>query len=127
MKKQNKVGRPSKLDKIDLVEVEKLAALGLTDKEIADWFNICRATLSNYKAQNQEFLDTIKKGKIKADANVTRSLYNKALNGDVTAQIFWLSNRRDGWYKNGKPHPGELHTNEIPEIVINVRNNENTE
>lgn len=102
-----KVGRPKKIDKIDLKEVEKLAALGLTDTEIADWFGICRATLNNYKSQNQEFLDTIKKGKIKADANVLRVLYQKALSGDVTAIIFWLSNRREGWYKNGKPYQVE--------------------
>ena len=90
-----KRGRPKKLENIDLAEVEKLAALGLTDEEISSWLNICRATLSNYKKDEKQFLDTIKRGKEKADANVVRSLYKRATEGnDTTAMIFWLKNRR---------------------------------
>lgn len=89
------MGRPKKLAKIDLAEVEKLAALGLTDVEIAEWLGICRATLSTYKKEERGFLDTIKKGKQKADAKVVQSLYKRATeSGDTTAMIFWLKNRR---------------------------------
>ena len=90
-----KRGRPKKLDNIDLAEVEKLAALGLTDEEISSWLGICRKTLHSYKKQEDEFLHTIKRGKEKADANVVRSLYKRATEGnDTTAMIFWLKNRR---------------------------------
>jgi len=97
-----KVGRPKKLKDISLKEVEKLAALGLTDEEIASWLGICRATLSNYKKQEKEFLDTIKRGKLKSDSNVIKSLYQKALDGDTTAMIFWLKNRRPEEWRDKK-------------------------
>ena len=90
-----KRGQPKKLLKIDLEEVGKLAELGLTDQEIADWIGICRKTLSTYKKQEAEFLHTIKQGKIKADSIVVKSLYKRATEGnDTTAMIFWLKNRR---------------------------------
>ena len=117
------MGRPSKKDTINLDQLYKLALLGATDEQIADFFNISRATLSNYKAQDKTFLDTLKKGKIMADAEVAESLRHRALgyshqetkfvvvNGDVqqfevtkhyppdtAAAIFWLKNRqRDRW------------------------------
>ncbi len=90
-----KLGRPKKLDNIDLAEVEKLASLGLTDVEIAGWLGICRKTLSNYKKQEKEFLHTIAGGKLKADLQVVKSLYKRATEGnDTTAMKFWLMNRR---------------------------------
>lgn len=96
----NKGGRPSKLPNIDLEEVGKLAALGLTDDEIAGWLGICRATLSTYKKDNEKFLDAIKKGKLRADMNVVRKLYNKSIDGDTTAMIFWLKNRRKNEWRD---------------------------
>jgi len=92
IKKNN--GRPKKLKDIDFELVEKYASLGLTDIEISDLLGICRATLSNYKVQDTKFLDTLKSGKLKADMKVVNSLYTKATNGDTTAMIFWLKNRR---------------------------------
>ena len=92
---KKKAGQPSKYKTIDLAEVEKLGALGLTDQEIAEWLGICRATLSTYKKNEKEFLDSIKRGKQKADSQVVKSLYKRATeNGDTTAMIFWLKNRR---------------------------------
>jgi orotate phosphoribosyltransferase-like protein len=92
-----KRGRPSKYNKIDLKQVESLASLGLTDEEIAKVLDISRTTLHYYK-KKPKFLNTIKKGKLKADVQITKSLYEKAKSGDTTAMIFWLKNRRpDKW------------------------------
>jgi len=94
---KKKTGRPSKLGKIDLAEVERLAGLGLTDEEIALVLDVALSTLKVYK-KNQEFLAAIKKGKTKADAAVVSRLYKNAMEGDTTAQIFWLKNRQpDKW------------------------------
>lgn len=91
--KKRKKGRPSKLEQIDLKQVEALAGLGLKDTEIANVLGVSEKTLNTYK-KNPYFLQSLKTGKDKADANVARALYNNAINGNVTAQIFWLKNRR---------------------------------
>ena len=113
------VGRPSKYNEEYNEQVEKLARLGATDKEMADFFNVTEQTLNNWKTSKCGFFESLKKGKILADANVTDSLYRRALgyehmedkifnNGgealviptikhyppDPTACIFWLKNRR---------------------------------
>ena len=92
-KEKKKEGRPSKLPAIDLNQVENIAALGLTDVEIAMVLSISKSTLNAWK-DNADFLDSLKRGKLKADMNVTQSLYRKATGGDTVAQIFWLKNRR---------------------------------
>lgn len=92
-----KRGRPAKIEKIDLRQVESLASLGLTDEEIAVILGISPRTL-NYWKKHPEFLQALKRGKLKADFQVTKKLYENAMNGDNTAIIFWLKNRRpDLW------------------------------
>ena len=111
-----KVGRPKKIDKIDLIEVGKLAALGLTDVEIAEWLGINRSTLSRYKKEESQFKDTIKKGKAQADMNVVKSLYKRATEDrDTTAMIFWLKNRRvkDWRDKRDIEHSGGIEHTEL--------------
>lgn len=88
-----KRGRPSKLDKIDLKQVEVLAGYGFKDTEIAGILGIAESSLNNYK-KNPKFMESLKTGKDKADAQVARALFLNALEGNVTAQIFWLKNRR---------------------------------
>ncbi|HDR68006.1 MAG TPA: hypothetical protein ENN61_03025 [Bacteroidaceae bacterium] len=95
-----KIGRPSKYDAIDLKKVEVLASFGLIDTEIAMVLDISESTLAHYK-KKPEFSQSLKKGKIKADLKIVESLYKKATQGDTTAIIFWLKNRRpDEWRDN---------------------------
>lgn len=76
-KKKNKGGRPSKLPGIDYKQVELLAGFGLIDKQIAQVLNICEKTLNTYK-KDKRFLQSIKRGKIKADLEVVKSLFKRA-------------------------------------------------
>lgn len=86
-----------KIDEVNLEQVEVIASLGLTDEEIAVILGISPRTL-NYWKKNPEFLQALKRGKLKADFQVTKKLYENAKNGDNTAIIFWLKNRRpDLW------------------------------
>lgn len=80
-------------DKVDLKEIERLAGLGLTDVEIGYVLDLTEQTINNYKKDNEFFL-ALKRGKEKADLRVTESLYKKACDGDTTAMIFWLKNRK---------------------------------
>lgn len=81
---ENLGGRPS-LYKPEFAEVAyKLCLLGHTDKELADFFEVCEATVNNWKKDYPEFLESIKGGKQVADANVSQSLYKRAVGYRVT-------------------------------------------
>lgn len=129
------MGRPSKLDELELEQVRKLARKGWTDKEIADFYEVSEQTVNNWKQRNPEFLESLKLGKEEADRKVERSLFEKATGyshpdthfsayeghvtetptvkhyaPDTTAAIFWLKNRKpEEWRdKQEVQHDGKL-------------------
>lgn len=117
-------GRPSDYQEAFAEQATKLCALGATDDELADFFEVHRATIYRWKHDHPEFCDALKVGKDAADERVARSLYQKATGYNVTeeqavklrveqhkeevevvqvekhipadtaAAIFWLKNRR---------------------------------
>lgn len=118
-------GRPSGYNPDYAKQAEKLCALGATDQEIADFFEVSVRTIHRWKADFPEFCHSLKSGKEVADERVERSLYQRAIGyeqdevkifmpsgaaepvyapyranvaPDTTAAIFWLKNRRpDLW------------------------------
>lgn len=97
----------------------KFCLLGATDLDLAKFFEVCEATINNWKKAHPEFLESIKRGKVQADANVADRLYQRALGfehdseeikvvdggvirvdtrkiypPDPTSAIFWLKNRQ---------------------------------
>lgn len=56
-----------------------LAVKGATDEEIAEAFGIARWTLHRWKSTFPELREAIEDAKAKADANVEKSLYQRAL------------------------------------------------
>ncbi|BCI64884.1 helix-turn-helix domain-containing protein [Coprobacter secundus] len=104
----------------------KLCLLGATDKEIADFFNVSEQTINSWKKKEPKFLESIKKGKNQADANVAEKLYKRALGydckatkfavyegaitdskeytehypPDTSAAIFWLKNRQPSKWRD---------------------------
>src|SRR6266852_5424848 len=56
----------------------KLALLGATDQEMADALGVDQGTLDRWKTRHKEFRIAIQLGKIRADAEVAQSLYNRA-------------------------------------------------
>ena len=117
-KKKTKMGAPTKYNIEYNEQVEKLCMLGAIDIELADFFNVCEKTIDNWKKDN-DFLQSIKRGKEIADMKVVESLFKRA-NGyehndihfssyegnvtqtpyikryapDPTSMIFWIKNRR---------------------------------
>ena len=117
--KREKVGQPELYKEDYNEQAYKLCLLGAIDEEIADFFNVCVATINNWKNKYPLFLESIKRGKLLADANVAQSLYKRS-NGyehkedkifndngtalivptikhyapDTAACIFWLKNRQ---------------------------------
>ena len=106
----------------------KLCLLGATDKELSEFFSVSEQTLNKWKKDYPEFLESLKKGKNIADANVASRLYNRAIgynckatkfatsNGKITdskelknlspppppAAIFWLKNRQPEKWRDKK-------------------------
>jgi hypothetical protein len=79
------VGRDKKV--IDPEEVEKLAALGCKDSEIANWFGIAYDTLRN------NFADNLTKGREDLKITLRRAMLNNACkNMNAAVQIFLAKN-----------------------------------
>jgi hypothetical protein len=123
-------GRPSKYQPEYAEQTYKLCLLGATDPEIANFFDVCEATVHNWKRDFPEFLEAIKNGKIKADAQVAYKLHGRAVGAeweeeqaikvktgqftedvkivkvnrvappDTGAAIMWLTNRQKALWRN---------------------------
>ena len=109
-------GRPTKYKKEYENQVYKLCLLGATDKELADFFGVVESTINEWKIKQPEFSESMKRGKINADAEIAESLHKRAkgyryiekeykegllskevekeVAPDTTAAIIWLKNRQ---------------------------------
>ena len=83
-----------------LILVEGWARDGLTNEQIAEKLGINPDTLYKYQKQYPEFSEALKKGKEIVDYEVENALLNSALKGNVTAQIYWLNNRKPKQWRN---------------------------
>ena len=126
---QEKPGRPSPYEKgysSSFPELgRKLAMLGAKDKEIAEAFGISESTLNLWKTKHEELSESLKAGKLIADAEVVDRLYQRAMGyehdeidirvvdkeivqteirkfypPDTTAAIFWLKNRQKAQWRD---------------------------
>lgn len=81
-----------------LTLLEGWARDGLTEEQISHNMDISRSTLKDWKLKYPAISATLKKGKEVVDYRVENALLSAALEGNTTAQIFWLKNRRpDKW------------------------------
>lgn len=86
------------LEPESLILIEGWARDGLTDEQIAKKMGISYSTLKEWKKTYPSFSESLKKGKEVVDYQVENALLSSALEGNTTAQIFWLKNRRpDKW------------------------------
>jgi len=85
---QAKRGRKSLFRGYMYDEGSKLAAMGLTMKEIADFWNVDRSTLNRWAKRKPEFRATLKKAKLQADTAVERSLFKRAVGYKYT-EVHW--------------------------------------
>ena len=83
-----------------LTLIEGWAREGLTDEQIANNLDISTSTFYEYKNKYSEFSESLKKGKEIIDFEVENALLKNALDGNVTAQIYWLNNRKPKQWKN---------------------------
>lgn len=144
-KESRKVGRPTKYKEEYAEQAYKLSLLGMTDAQMAEFFEVDERTVNNWKHDYPEFFQSIKKGKDLADVEVVEALRKRALGyqyeevkqetgqqgdktttttkevpPDPTAIIFWLRNRqRDKWTNNPMPDDQDQVATPV-KVVVNV-------
>ena len=79
-------GRPTKYRPDYCEQAKKLALLGLTDSEMAEFFEVCEDTIHEWKKTHHEFSESIHAGKLPADAEIAHSLYDRAKGARWTEQ-----------------------------------------
>lgn len=92
---------------IDLAEVEKLAAIGLNEQQVADSLGISVTTLEDRKQNTLDFHDALKRGKAKGVAQVANNLFKQSKEGNVSAGIFFMKNRAGWTDKIANEHTGK--------------------
>ena len=88
---------------------------GFTDKEIAAKIGISERTLARWKKYKvmrdsqavYPIAQALKDGKEVVDYAVQSALLKNALNGDTTAQIYWLKNRQPDKWRDRRNEPNE--------------------
>ena len=145
-------GRPTKYKDSYCEDVFKLTLLGATIDEIANFFGVNQDTIHEWKKVHARFSEAIKEGKIKADADVSKSLYKRA-NGyeyeevheevrdgkviskrvirkqmppDVAAANIWLKNRRGRVNPEDGQKWADRHEVEQKQVNINIDYSEMT-
>lgn len=140
-------GRPTAYKKAFAKQAAKLAELGATDQELADFFEVDVRTIYRWKHDHDEFCQSLKTGKSVADERVERSLYQRAIGyeqdevkifmpggasepvyapfrakvaPDTTAAIFWLKNRRsqDWRDKQDIEHSGGVTVTKVEREIV---------
>lgn len=80
--------------------IEGWARDGLTEEQISKNMGIAYSTFKVWKNDYSAISAALKEGKEVADYKVENALYENALQGNITAQIFWLKNRRPNKWRD---------------------------
>lgn len=89
-------------------------ALGTTTTDIAKLLGIGTKTLKQHYKEELNF------GRAKANASVAGKLFSRAMNGDVTAQIFWLKAQANWSDKQQVEFTSEDGTSPVNRVEIEV-------
>lgn len=108
--------------KENLLLLEGWARDGLTDEQIAKNIGITLSTFYEWKKKYSDFSESLKKGKEVVDYEVENALLSSALEGNTTAQIFWLKNRRpDKWRDKQKEETDITALNKLDNILKEIK------
>lgn len=110
------------LKKENLLLLEGWARDGLTDEQIAKNIGITVSTFYEWKKKYSEISESLKKGKEVVDYQVENALLSSALEGNTTAQIFWLKNRRpDKWRDKQKEETDKTALDKLDSILKEIK------
>jgi hypothetical protein len=101
------------LEPQNLLRIQGWAMDGLTEAQICHNMGISTVTLWEWKKKYPNISNVLKVNKDIADRQVENALFKAAKDGNITAQIFWLKNRkRKEWRdKQELEHNGKIDSN----------------
>lgn len=136
----NKGGRPTDYRPEYAKQAYRLCLLGATDEQLGEAFDVSKVTINAWKKKHPKFLNSLKEGKMIADAEVAEKLFERAkgyehpedkifcTDGAVTtvkttkhyppdtaAAFIWLKNRA-GWTDKSEVN----HNIKLPEIKVSL-------
>ena len=103
-----------------LILLQGWARDGLKDEQIAHNMGIRRTTLYDWKNKYPDINDALKKGKEIVDYEVENALLKRAKQGDVTAQIFWLKNRKSNEWRDKVTVTDESSLEKLDELISSI-------
>lgn len=90
------MARPRKdISDDQLLEIERMAGYGLSEAQIAHCLGMAPNTFARNKRMHERVLEAIQKGKANAEKAVGGRLFDKALQGDLGAIVWWEKTRAD--------------------------------
>jgi transcriptional regulator with XRE-family HTH domain len=110
------------LEQDKLILLEGWARDGLTYEQISNNMGIDTSTLWDWRKKDSNISNALKKGREVVDFEVENALLKNALSGNVTAQIFWLKNRKkDQWREKIETNDEEKEIQNAKDIVVKIR------
>ncbi len=106
-----------------LLRIEGWARDGLTDEQIAQNMGITAKTLYEWKKKYSEICESLKRNKDVADRQVENALFENAINGNITAQIFWLKNRKPDKWRDKQEYEDRTAIEKLDEILKGLHDN----
>jgi uncharacterized membrane-anchored protein len=98
---------------IDIEELERLAGMGLSERQIAAAMDISNSTLTR-KKHIEQIGHALKKGRAKAVAAVSSKLFDNAMDGKETSAIFFLKNRDpENWKDRQEVITASINLNDV--------------
>lgn len=105
-----------------LVLLEGWARDGLTNEQIANNIGINVKTLYEWKNKESNISNALKKGKEVIDFEVENALLKSALEGNVTAQIFWLKNRKKEQWREKQEFSSDQELEKLDQLLEEQKN-----
>lgn len=114
------------LEQDKLTLLEGWARNGLTDEQIAHNMGIVTSTFYEWKKKYPKFSEVLKKNKEVVDLEVENALLKSALGGNITAQIFWLKNRKaKEWREKVEVTNNAEELNKVRELLTKISDGAN--
>ena len=114
-----------------LILLQGWARDGLTNEQIASNIGINVKTLYDWKNKHSNISNALKDGRDVVDYQVENALLLNALGGNVTAQIFWLKNRKKMQWREKVEYSGDnSELTKVEQLLAKIESeakNENTE
>ena len=110
------------LENDKLILLEGWARDGLTEEQIAHNIGIDRTTLYRWKKKDCNIFNALKKGREVVDFEVENALLKSALEGNVTAQIFWLKNRKKERWREKQEFNSDEELSKLDKLLEEQKN-----